>query len=156
MKERLFDIAVAATLPLVAATALSEAQRRAIRQRDRHCRFPHPEGEVCREPHYVHHIKPQRWLKDRNVPEELRDVPENLIYVCHVANNRIHPNMVPLYEDGAPSQLKHRDSLIKEGQRYWNSLYDKAMWRIAGARTKEARKEGWVYPPKPKNPPTQR
>src|SRR5207237_8722213 len=99
LEEPLREPAIAASFPNIAAAALTDGQRRAIRQRDRVCRFPHPEGEACEGPHYVHHIKPQKWLKDRAVAEEDRDVPTNLIYVCHVANNTIHPNMVPLYED---------------------------------------------------------
>lgn len=139
----------------VMALALSKEQRLAIREgRDEgSCQFPHPHGDVCEGRLEVHHIMPQRYLKDKGYTEEEIDVPENLLTVCqHAHQNHIHLDIRKArknyYKDKKSYEhvFKERDKALKEGKPYWNRAYDRILKHTAMQRTIEAMKEGWEYP----------
>ena len=137
-RPSLLDIGVTAGVTLLATNALSQRQRRAIRERDEHaCQFPHPEGHVCSGACEAHHVRPQQWLKDQGVRRAVRDRASNILLVCENAHKLIHPMVV----FDAP-----RNQLLAAKQVYWNPAYDETMIAIAEQRTKQARQSGWQYP----------
>ena len=139
----------------IVALALSKEQRIAIREgRDEgRCQFPHPHGDECEGNLQVHHITPQRYLKDKGYQEEEIDVPENLITCCeHAHHDHIHLDMrraKKRYREDKNSYKREfslREHALQQGRPYWNTAYDKALKIIAGKRTVRAMREGWEYP----------
>lgn len=146
-------VAILGSLSLV----LSPDQRRSIRnERDcNRCQFPHPVGDKCSGRLEVHHITPQRWAKEHNIPEEINDRPENLLTVCSRSHSvHIHPDMETArqnyYADKGSYKLafENRDELAQSGEVYWNTAYDESMRHVAQRRTREATKRHWLYPSK--------
>ena len=139
----------------VMALTLTRAQRISIREKrdGGRCRFDHPHGDECEGRLEVHHIAPQRYLKDKGYTEEEIDVPENLITVCeHAHHDHIHLDIrkarKAYYKDKKSYEKTfiERERVLKEGKPYWNRAYDRVLKQIAMQRTIVAMRENWEYP----------
>lgn len=151
----LTNVLLVAGVAGILALALTPEQRVAIREgRDGGaCQFPHPHGDECRGQLQVHHIRPQRFLKDRGLTEEEIDIPENLLTVCeHSHHDHIHLDMArakKLYRSDKNSYKEAfvaRKQQMDNGKPYWNTAYDKTLKYLAQSRTITAMREGWTYP----------
>jgi len=144
-----------AAIPLVLLTALSERQRKSVRD-DRDsgkCQFPARHN--CTPGRLeVHHVSPQGKEKDMCIPEAVRDRPENVITICYQAHQVIvHPDMEDArreYRNGNKHAFndvfEKRRELIARGEPYWNTVYDAAMLQRAKELTARATARGWVMP----------
>src|SRR3990167_4776102 len=163
MKERLERITL--KQESITLACYTKKQREAIRARDHYkCQFPpHLNGhrDECKGPLQVHHIKPQRYLKNFGVDP---DYPENGITVCSNGHNGVDPNTSPervihpdvqtariIYQTDKESYNKafeERDKCLQKGVIYWNDSYDRSMEVIAVRNTQRAKEKKWNFPVK--------
>src|SRR3990167_2442756 len=164
MKEHL-DIILKEDIKVLAA--YTPKQRDAIKSRDHYkCQFPpHLNGHKneCSGRLEVHHIKPQRYLKNFGVDP---DFENNGLTVCANAHTGIDPKTPPervihpdmreahiIYKEDKESYkkvFKKRDEALQSGVIYWNDTYDRPMEVIAIRNTQRGHEKGWNFPPKGK------
>lgn len=146
---------ISALIPLVLLTALSDKQRKSVRDErdDGKCQFP-ADHACTPEKLEVHHVNPQRWEEDISIPEEVRDRPENLITICYNAHQVVvHPDMQDArrqYARGNKNAFRDvfvsRNEKVARREPYWNTIFDAVMLRVAKERTTNAKQRGWQMP----------
>ena len=148
-------------ISLLPLAAFTRRQVKAIRQRDNNrCQFPTYSEKsgwlICgrQDRLEVHHIIPQRYAKQvLNWSEDRIDHPKNGITLCQAHHQDvIHPDIVKAKreygEDRASFDkcFENRDRLVKEGYKYWNDDWDRALAYKAEENTLSAQE--WNFPKK--------
>lgn len=132
--------------------ALTQRQVLAIRNRDfNRCEAPFPHKHSGRL--NVHHIENQAYTNGQGA--DYGDYEENVITICEGAHRLIHPELPQVYQD---YHRGDKDAFKKMAQKHqadgqagivgWNDRWDHEMHARARKNTIEARKRGWVFPPK--------
>ena len=88
----------------------------------------------------VHHVRPQRWMRDHGFPDREIDSARNGITLCETFHQKEVHN--------AP--FKETQQKIREGKKYWNPKHDQRLAQKAEENTREAERKGWKFPPKGK------
>lgn len=145
---------------LVSFGALNDKQRKAIVKRDGGCAAPFEHKCNAEKGHEVHHISPQRWEKNKGIPEEIRDRPENLLTLCKNAHQEVHPDLkiaMKKYHEHKKKNVnsieemeKERKKKVEKGIPYWNTIFDQRMSSKARWSTEIALTTDWEFPSKGK------
>lgn len=146
---------ISAAIPLFLLTALSDKQRRSVRD-DRDggkCQFP-GQHHCTPDRLEVHHISPQRWEESMDIPEEVRDRKNNVLTICYTAHQVVvHPDMEEArakYRRGDKGAFRDvfvaRLRKIARREPYWETVYDAAMMQRARQLTAQAEARGWQMP----------
>lgn len=109
----------------------------------------------------VHHIQPQLHSYENGAAEVDVDSPENLITLCSVAHvdsrgdnpNAIHNDQYAVkceYREGNKNAFKdmqdRRAQLMRQGQQYWNSHFDRGMLAYAKDATRKFVQKNRPFP----------
>ena len=151
--ETLASILSIGTLALLANLAFTKKQRDAIVERDdAECQMP--KKHTHKGGLQVHHILNQRYAQEIGFDP---DYPENAITICeeaHTGEDGIHTDIFRAKKAYAKNKnsfaevFAERDEKIKNREITWNPEWDRQMSAVAVKRTQEAKKRGWIFPPK--------
>ena len=123
------------------AQAYSTSQRGAILYRDnKQCQMDCEAAKFCggkKDRPQVHHVRPQRWMKDHGMPDSEIDSARNGISLC----TEFHQKEVHGFRNG---EVQRR---VRMGLPYWNTKHDLFLAQKAEKNTREVEADGWEFPP---------